>query len=149
MKNRKYERNTVTKVSVKGILSEDASFVTFINDDKEEQVISIEQWSNKTTHKIIFDSIVDNYEMNKTQFDKILLNKSQIVILIKTEKDHYFGCYINGKIDKIRNWISPSNGFIFSFRNGMKMKYEGYGTEQYGCKRDLIVEISTDLENGK
>lgn len=90
----------------------------------QDQLFTIEQWSGKIVDNIVFDSNVDNYEMNISQFDKILLNKSQLLIIIKTEKEDYFGCYINGKIDKIRNWISSSDGFVFTLRNEMKMKFD-------------------------
>ena len=36
-----------------------------------------------------------------------------------------------------------------SIENGIKMKYEGYGSEKYGVKRDLIVSVFLDFENGK
>lgn len=41
MKNRKYEKVTTNKVTVKGILSDDCTYITFENDDKEEEQISL------------------------------------------------------------------------------------------------------------
>ena len=35
MKNRKYEKVTNNKIAVKGELSADCSYITFINDDKD------------------------------------------------------------------------------------------------------------------
>ena len=39
MKNRKYEKTTSNKITVKGVLSPDCKYVTFINDDKEEEKV--------------------------------------------------------------------------------------------------------------
>ena len=95
-----------------------------------DQLITIERWSGKEISKIIFDSNVDDYELNNSSFDMKIVNKSNILIMIKTEKEHYFGCCVNGTIDKIRNWISPTNGFLFSINNETKMKYELKENEQ-------------------
>lgn len=43
MKNRKYERNTVDKLTIKGVLSNDGTFITFENDDKESEIITVEK----------------------------------------------------------------------------------------------------------
>lgn len=39
MKNRKYEKITSNKITVKGELSPDCNYVTFINDDKDEEKV--------------------------------------------------------------------------------------------------------------
>ena len=41
MKNRKYERNVTDKIAIKGVLSGDCSYITFINDDKNEEEVSV------------------------------------------------------------------------------------------------------------
>ena len=89
-----------------------------------DQLTTIEEWSGKSFSTILFDSIVDNYDMKTSVFDKLLLNKSQLLIIIKTEKNVCFGCYINGTIDKIRNWISSTNGFVFTFNEEKKLKFD-------------------------
>ena len=43
MKNRKYERNTVDKISIKGILSDDCTYITFVNDDKEDEDVYLDK----------------------------------------------------------------------------------------------------------
>lgn len=43
MKNRKYERNTVDKLAIKGVLSKDCSFITYENDDKENETITLKK----------------------------------------------------------------------------------------------------------
>ena len=41
MKNRKYEKTTIDKITVKGVLSADCSTITFENDDKETETIEL------------------------------------------------------------------------------------------------------------
>lgn len=36
-----YTKNTVSKITVKGTLSEDATYITYLDEDKEEQEIMI------------------------------------------------------------------------------------------------------------
>ncbi len=41
MKNFKYERNTIDKINIKGILSADGTMITYVNDDKDEVEIPV------------------------------------------------------------------------------------------------------------
>lgn len=43
MKNISYKKNEVSKISVKGILSNDATEITYIDDDKNEQTIEVKK----------------------------------------------------------------------------------------------------------
>ena len=40
-KNYKYERNTTSKFSIKGLLSEDGETITYIDSDKNENTIQL------------------------------------------------------------------------------------------------------------
>ena len=41
MKNIAYKKQNLNKITVKGILSDDGSYITYIDDDKNEQTIEI------------------------------------------------------------------------------------------------------------
>ena len=41
MKNMAYKKQNLNKITVKGILSDDGSFITYIDDDKNEQTIDV------------------------------------------------------------------------------------------------------------
>ena len=66
MKNRKYERNIVNKITVKGELSADCSYVTFVNDDKEEETVPLmkclKPFANKEIVFTLSDKITEDLE---------------------------------------------------------------------------------------
>lgn len=43
MKNYSYNRKISDKLTVKGVLSEDGTEIKYIDDDKEEQIVSVEE----------------------------------------------------------------------------------------------------------
>jgi len=46
MKNFSYNRKISDKLTVKGVLSEDGTQITYIDDDKDEQIVSVEECVN-------------------------------------------------------------------------------------------------------
>lgn len=62
MKNRKYIKTTTNKITVKGMLSEDCSFITFISDDKEEETVTLEKCLAPFAGKEIVFSMSDKFD---------------------------------------------------------------------------------------
>ena len=61
----------------------------------------IEEITQKKMKRIIFDSKIHNWKIGKSEFDKKIWNKENLVFLIETDKNILFGGFISSKIDKI------------------------------------------------
>lgn len=53
MKNLSYKKSDISKISVKGTLSEDATYITYLDDNKDEQTIDIAKCLNLMAGKEI------------------------------------------------------------------------------------------------
>ena len=68
--------------------------------------------------------------MGESEFDKIIINKQNIIILIENEEGIKIGGFISTQIDKITNygdnkkWISDEKSFLFTFKDNKSMKYD-------------------------
>ncbi|BFU26111.1 trichohyalin, putative [Entamoeba histolytica] len=82
----------------------------------------IEEWTNRKVGNILFDSDVDDWKEDILIFDKRIINKEHIIILIEDEDGNKFGGYVNEKIDKVDDWIYDSNAFVFSLESNGIMK---------------------------
>ena len=101
---------------------------TYENEQKESDLSKIEEWSNTKCQKLIFDSNIDSWALNTSVFDKKLMYRNKITILIEDEDDNLFGVYVNAKIDTYQwkennEWkgkaVTDQNCFVFTlFSNG-------------------------------
>ena len=90
-----------------------------------EEILQIEEWTKNQFEEIIFDSNINNWNKNTSEFDSIILNKEKVIIVIEDKKRNIFGCFLNDKISL--NESFQSKEFLFSLkRNGKKTmkKYE-------------------------
>ena len=87
------------------------------------QIKCIEEWTSKRIGNVIFDSTLDNWNQHLSDFDKILLGKQSIVLLLHTETDVICGCSITNKIEKINIPVTDANAFLFSFKNNQMKKF--------------------------
>ena len=71
----------------------------------EKQKELIEKWSNMKFDEIIFDSNVDDWSIGTSVFDKKLLNRSNVVIVIEDNSGEKFGSFI---AINIRHRLDPS-----------------------------------------
>ena len=100
----------------------------------DEQINKIEEWTRMKNEKVIFDSEIDKWKMGESEFDKIIINKQNIIILIENEEGIKIGGFISSKIDKITNyddeeeeneeWIADEKSFVFTFKDNKSMKYD-------------------------
>ena len=82
--------------------------------NERNQRLQIEEWTETTFHKIIFDSRIFSWNRNESVFDKIIYGKDKLVFLMEDENDTTFGCYIHSPItqyaieDENGNWKGKS-----------------------------------------
>ena len=76
----------------------------------------IEEKTDLIINKTIFDSDLDDWFFESSQFANKLMDKNRIMILIEDTKGNLFGCYINEMIKKAGVYINDPNAFIFSLR---------------------------------
>ena len=78
----------------------------------------IKEWTNKQLGKVLFDSNVDDWNINTTTLHEKIMNKEKILFVVEDEENNKFGGYLNSKIDKVFNCdgniITDSTAFVFS-----------------------------------
>ena len=77
---------------------------------------------------ILFDSAIDNWNINTSIFDKRIIGKKQIIIVIETFDGYQIGCFINSTIEHYQNEINgktndDDNAFVFSLNQKIDKKY--------------------------
>ncbi|BFU22431.1 trichohyalin, putative [Entamoeba histolytica] len=82
----------------------------------------LEELTEKRINNILFDSYIDDWNRNTSVFDKRIINKEHLIIIIEDSKGNKFGGYVNSKIDKVDKWISDSKSFLFSLESKGRMK---------------------------
>ena len=96
-----------------------------MKEEYEKEINQIEEWSETKYKEMIFDSQIHDWDINTSEFDKIIFGKEKLIILIEDTNNNVFGCYINSKIDKYcyendiskGERITDANSFIFSIKN--------------------------------
>ena len=102
--------------------------------------------------EIIFDSNIHKWKYKESKFDSFILNKENLLFLIETNDKIKFGGFVSSKIDKIvhnddnkiENYISDSNSFIFTFKDNKPMKFDIKKDNKYYSFR-LYNEFSNRL----
>ncbi|BFU25449.1 predicted protein [Entamoeba histolytica] len=87
-----------------------------------EEMLQIEEWTNRKVGNILFDSDKDDWNILTSVFDQRIINKEHIIIIIKDEEGNKFGGYVNSKIDEVDGDISDSKSFVFSLESKGRMK---------------------------
>ena len=90
-----------------------------------KEIEKLEEWTNKKCGEIIFDSDIDNWSQNTSEFDDLILNKRNLLFLIKSDNNIKFGGFLNTIIDKRGDdkWIKDENAFLFTFKDNKPMKF--------------------------
>ena len=92
-------------------------------NEKAEKV-QIENWTNMKMKDIVFDSNINKWKVDESEFDKLITNKQNLIFLIESHNNIKFGGFISSKIDKIDKWISDENSFLFTFKDNKPMKFD-------------------------
>ena len=91
----------------------------------------LEQWTNKCFKEMIFHTDYHDYNIRTSEFDSILLKRSNIAIVIEDVDGNVFGGYLNSEISTTLEFVdnlaigSPifdTNAFLFSLRSNSRLK---------------------------
>ena len=124
----------------------------------KEQIDCIEQWTKKQMDKIIFDSTIDSWSMGMSVFHEKLLHKKEFVIIVETQDDIRFGCYIQRMVEKngMYRKIYDSHAFAFTFMNKdspamyeIKTMQTHKALEIFGPNWYMLFSIGDDVYVGK
>ncbi|EKE37500.1 hypothetical protein ENU1_195090 [Entamoeba nuttalli P19] len=104
----------------------------------------LEEWIEKRINDILFDSDIDGWNITTSVFDQRLMNKENLIILIKDTEDNLFGGYVHSKIDN-----NCPNSFLFSLKikgriKGMK-KLKIQNMQFIYSKEQMIVCFHLDI----
>ncbi|BFU25665.1 predicted protein [Entamoeba histolytica] len=87
-----------------------------------EEMLQLEEWTNKKVGNILFDSDIDDWNKDTSVFGERVMNKEHVIIIIEDEDGNKFGGYVNSKIDKDDGWINDSKSFVFSLDSKGRME---------------------------
>ncbi|BFU24317.1 predicted protein [Entamoeba histolytica] len=87
-----------------------------------EEMLQIEEWTNRKVGNILFDSDKDNWNRKTSVFDQRIKNKEHIIIIIEDEEGNKFGGYVNSKIDRVDDFINDSQSFLFSLESNGRIE---------------------------
>ncbi|BFU20928.1 trichohyalin, putative [Entamoeba histolytica] len=115
----------------------------------EMYINQIEELTEKRINNILFDSDKDDWNRNTSVFDRRIMNKEHIIIIIEDKEGNKFGGYVNSKIDKVDGYIYDSHSFVFSLeskgRNEGMMKFDikqpQYAFYLYSQIQDCLFEF--------
>ncbi|GAB1223301.1 hypothetical protein ENUP19_0141G0002 [Entamoeba nuttalli] len=88
----------------------------------KHQIKQLEEWTEKRISNILFDSDIDDWNINTSVFGERIMNKEHIVIIIEDEEGNKFGGYVNEKINEDGYYTNDSNSFLFSLKSKGRMK---------------------------
>ncbi|GAB1223243.1 hypothetical protein ENUP19_0139G0030 [Entamoeba nuttalli] len=86
------------------------------------QIEQIEEWTNRKVGNILFDSNVDDWNVNTSVFGEKIMNKEYLIIVIEDTEGNKFGGYVNSKIGQDYIFITTINSFIFSLESNGRIK---------------------------
>ena len=99
-----------------------------LKKERRQQIQQLHIWTGKQSGDIIFDSTIDDWNVNTSLFDTQIMNKSNVCIILEDENGNIFGGYINERIGKYESYINDGNAFVFSLQstnpNQEMMKFE-------------------------
>ena len=87
-----------------------------------EDISSLETLCEMKVDEIIFDSQIDDWNLNTSVFGETIFERSKFVIMIYDTNGNVFGAYINTKIYKMNGFISDPNAFLFSLKSNERLE---------------------------
>ena len=84
-----------------------------------ENIYQIQQWTMKEVGNKLFDSLIDNWDINTSEFNDLIDGKQHLLIVIEVTNQNKFGVYLNQKIvlnENINQWNDGNeNDSLFLF----------------------------------
>ena len=108
----------------------------------ENEVKQIEKECGRECDLILFDSNQHQWSKMNSQFHSLVMNQSNIIILMETIDGRKFGCFIQSLIHQIGSYIEDSHAFIFSLENQL---FEKYSINEYSFAIKICHEKDDDL----
>ena len=113
-----YEMEETEEMTIKREESEESERQNDIErwkNEKDEIERRINEMTNKEIEEIIFDSEINKWSENDSEFDQKLNKKKDIIILIEDERQNLFGGYIGNEIC-LGLHILDNSCYVFSLR---------------------------------
>ncbi|BFU19522.1 hypothetical protein EHI8A_187890 [Entamoeba histolytica HM-1:IMSS-B] len=88
---------------------------------EKDQIDKVEEWTNLKVGTIIFDSNVDDWSKGSSVFGQRVLNRKNLVFVIKDTKNNVFGGYVNCLIDRAC-LTDDTESFVFSLQSNGRIK---------------------------
>ena len=118
---------------------------------KSPEIRKIEEWTNKTFDKIIFDSNEDQWDIGNSVLEEKLGSKNNLLFVVSDVNGNKFGYYLSSKggITKDNYCSTDENSFLFSLKsngrlNGM-MKFEIKNTDGgyrlFSQSDDILIQL--------
>ena len=84
-----------------------------------QQKRQLEEWTGLECGEILFDSDVDNWSENTTNFNEKIIGKKQLSFIIEDEDEEIFGYYLNTQVvEKYnQNQSTDSKSFLFNLQS--------------------------------
>ena len=90
----------------------------------------IEEWTSKEFGEIIFDTEINDWEEEDSQFDQLVINKEKVMFLIDVKETNCkIGGYINSCInvlfneDENKGIVSDPNAFVFKLKGKQSIQF--------------------------
>ena len=94
---------------------------------ERKQSLQLEEMTDLYINETIFDSTIDDWKENTTEFDKKIMHRRKLIFLIEDTEANIFGCYIDTQItiDGYEH-LKDNKCFVFSFDSKSKqiIKYD-------------------------
>ena len=87
--------------------------------------------TNKQIENILFDSEINKWNVDDSEFDEKLRGKRDIIILIEDERQNLFGGYIGNRI-KIDEKVKDETCYVFSLRKDGEYTMKQYLKNEIG-----------------
>ena len=117
----------------------------------EDEMKQLEDWTSLKCGDILFDSDIDNWAINTSEFNDLLFGKKQLTFLIEEEDGEKFGYYLNTEmIERYTKEIQTDRkSFEFNLQsngrlNGMikfQIRNINAGIWLFGKSDELLITI--------
>ena len=123
-----------------------------IEKEKEmKRIQQLEEWSGLKFGETIFDSDVDQWSIDKSEFDDKIKGKKQLVFLIEDKHGEKFGYYLNTEVNNQYNeWIQTDDkSFEFNIQSNGRLdqmmkfpiKDTQSGYKLYDKENALLIQL--------
>ena len=104
-----------------------AVFSTIGKDEKKKESKSyqkLEEWTGLKCGDILFDSDVDNWNINESLLNERIIGKKQIAFIIEDSDNELFGYYLNSTVEEKYTILSTDKkSFHFNLESFGRLKY--------------------------